>query len=203
MGVMDMPRIVTVLLVLAFAWPAAAQQAGGIPLAPGVGLGPTGLAKLLPFVLPNIGASDIQSSLLGQTNAAAQTQAQAQANPFSASGVGSVGGTGFGFGGPAFSGRGGRKTVIVNRTFDPTFANTFNGPVAFTRGNGNTVQLQSANGSGPIALQQVANGPGARSGGAVNTAMGAASGAQAGGNSLHNGGKRVRLGGRDLQPGGR
>ena len=51
-----MPRMVAVLLVLAFAWPAAAQEAGGLALAPGVGQGPTGLARPLPFVLPSIGA---------------------------------------------------------------------------------------------------------------------------------------------------
>ena len=53
---------------------------------------------------------------------------------------------------PGRSGRRGRPTVIVNNTFD--------GPVAITRGNGNVVQQQSASGAGPIALQQVSSSQG-------------------------------------------
>jgi hypothetical protein len=56
----------------------------------------------------------------------------------------------------------GRAPVIINN----------DGPLAVTVGNGNVVQQQSATGSGPIALQQVATTPGAgsRGGGAVNLA---------------------------------
>jgi hypothetical protein len=162
-----MSRIFAALLVLAFAFPAAAQEAGGLPLAPGVGKGPTGLARLMPSVLPNIGASDVQSSLLGNAGSIGQSQAGALSTGLNGAGVG-----GGGFGGGGFDGGGsGGQQVIINKTINRSSNRTINGPVAFTNGNNNTVQIQSANGSGPIALQQV-NTVGGSGGNNVNSALG-------------------------------
>ena len=215
-GVTAMSRLVPALLVLALASPAAAQDVGGLPLAPGVGSGPTGLARLLPFVPPSISASDIQASLKATDHTArhqalvARTRGDAgylggfsMGVPLSASVQKPVGGpVWYGSGhrrhdvrladdpatgtpdsaglqqplgqDPGRSGRRGRPTVIVNNTFD--------GPVAITRGNGNVVQQQSASGAGPIALQQVSSSQGALAGGAVNTAA-------SGGNSARRSGR--------------
>ncbi len=60
--------------------------------------------------------------------------------------------------------------MTINKTIDNSFS-TFNAPVAITRGNNNSVQVQSANGSGPIALQQV-NTNGGSGGSNVNSALG-------------------------------
>jgi hypothetical protein len=58
-------------------------------------------------------------------------------------------------------GNGGGPTIINNT-----------GPLAVTVGNGNVVQQQSANGSGPIAQQQVATTPSPGRGGALNLVSG-------------------------------
>jgi hypothetical protein len=193
LGVTAMTRILAALLVLAFAMPAAAQETGGLPLAPGVGKGPIGLAKPMPFVQPGIHASDVQSSLLGNAGCTGQSQqlntlggATLAAAGLGGGGCGGAGlgggqggasssGGGFGgagFGGGGFGGGGsGDPQVTINKTINRTTNRTINGPVAFTNGNGNTVQIQSANGSGPIALQQV-NTIGGAGGNNVNSALG-------------------------------
>jgi hypothetical protein len=58
----------------------------------------------------------------------------------------------------------GQAPVIINSQ----------GPLAVTVGNGNVVQQQSATGSGPIALQQVATTPatGSRNAGTLNLVTG-------------------------------
>lgn len=210
-----MPRILAALLVLAFAMPAAAQETGGLQLAPGIGKGPTGLARRLPVVQPAFTAGDVQSALVGSSDDTAQNQAMvaqvrgdggflggfSMGTPLSAS---VQRGGGIGFFDP-----GNGHLIVVNKTIDNSFS-TFNAPVAITRGNGNSVQLQSANGSGPIALQQVANGPGVHTGGAVNTALGAGPAVRTGGASnTALGGPAVRtavpvapIGGAGMQTGG-
>jgi hypothetical protein len=73
-------------------------------------------------------------------------------------------GSGYGGHQHGHGGRRGPRQVVVNRV-DVT---TFQGPVVV--GNNNSVQQQTASGSGPIALQQVMSRPGASgTGGAVNT----------------------------------
>jgi hypothetical protein len=160
--------------------PALAQESGGLRLAPGVNGGPVGLARPLPFTRPPLlSAHDVQN---GMTPADHQAQNQAMITRLRGD-PGFL--SGFSFGTPlALSrqpppptfpddggygyrrhhhGQGGGPVIINNQ-----------GPLAVTVGNGNVVQQQSANGSGPIAQQQVATTPGAGSGGgAVNLVSGA------------------------------
>ena len=188
-------RLIPALAVLAaIATPAGAQESGGIALALRNARGPTGLARMLPFVPFAVSAADVQASLKA-TDHSADHQAMiarlrgdagylggfAFGRPLAASvqpiqrvpiapepDFGFADGQGYG-GDPGYadgSGRGGRRRhrqIVLNQTFE--------GPVVI--GNNNNVQQQTANGSGPIALQQVLSQSGASgtaSGGAVNIA---------------------------------
>ncbi len=172
--------IVPALAVLAaLATPAAAQESGGIVLAPQNARGPTGLARMLPFVPFAVSAADVQASLKATDHSARHQEMIAHlrgdagylggfafGRPLSASvqpvprvqsapepDFGFADGQGYG-GDPGYadgSGRGrrGPRQIVLNQ-IDVT---TYQGPVVI--GNNNNVQQQTANGSGPIALQQV------------------------------------------------
>jgi hypothetical protein len=174
--------LLPVIALLAFGGPAMAQDSGGVRLAPGINGGPVGLARPLPFTYPPmLSAHDAQN---GMTPADHQTQNQNMISRLRGD-PGFL--SGFSFGTPLAASRQipvsqnvpddggyeyrrhhhgqGRGPIIINNE----------GPLAVTVGNGNVVQQQSANGSGPIAQQQVATTPsvGARGGGAVNLVSGA------------------------------
>ena len=161
------------LAIVALPWlalPALAQDSGGLRLGAGVGTGPTGLAKPLPYVRPPfMTAQDMQN---GMTSSDHQAKNQSmitalRGDPGFLSGF-SMGtplaasrqGQGQGQGYPNDYGwhrrHHGEQPIVINNE----------GPLAITNGNGNVVQLQSANGSGPIALQQAATAPGGGNGGA-------------------------------------
>jgi hypothetical protein len=173
--------LVPALALIAFAAPAMAQESGGLRLAPGINGGPVGLARPLPFTQPPfLTAHDMQNGMTAADHQAQnqamitrlrgdpgflagfsmgtplapsrQVQAQAQAMPDDG-----------GYWHRHHHGQGGAPIIINN-----------DGPLALTVGNGNVVQQQSANGSGPIAQQQVATVPGAGSsgGGALNMVSG-------------------------------
>lgn len=155
-----------VLTCLAVTLPAAAQDVGGLSIAPGalVAGGPTGLARPLPFVLPSITARDIQGSMKATNRSDRHQQMVARVR----GDAGYLGG--FSLGTPLSSsvqplssfddgGRRRRPHVTINN---------FEGPVAVTEGNGNVIQQQQASSvSGPVALQQLSNGQ-PTPGGAVN-----------------------------------
>ena len=161
------------LAFLACASSAFAQEAGGLRLAPGIGAGPVGLARpLLSAPMPFVTAHDLQN---GMTAASHQAQNQAMISRLRGD-AGYLGG--FRFGTPFAASRqvpvpmdtGGAwdgsdpqqgRTIIINE-----------GPLAITNGNGNVIQLQSANSPGPIGQQQVATAPGEAAGGAVNRITG-------------------------------
>jgi hypothetical protein len=177
-------RIATTLLastLLALAVPAAAQEVGGLRIAPGAKGGPVGIARPLPEVNTWITAADLQrgmspterqslhqgmiSRLRGDPGflggfAFGQPVAPSRQVPVADDSLGFVDG-GFvdgGFipgGGFASGGRRRERPIIINNE----------GPLAVTTGNGNVVQQQSAIGSGPIAQQQLT---GTGSGGARN-----------------------------------
>ena len=182
--------IVPVLAVLAaFATPAAAQDKGGITLAPQNARGPTGLARMLPFVPFAVSAADVQASLKATDHSARHQEMVARVRgdagylggfafgrPLSASvqpvprvqlapepDFGFLDGQGYGgeyYGGdPGYAdgsgGRRGPRQIVLNQ-IDVT---TYQGPVVI--GDNNNVQQQTANGSGPIALQQVLSQVGA------------------------------------------
>lgn len=171
-------KMTAVLALITWAAPALAQESGGLRLAPGINGGPVGLARQLPFVAPPfISAHDMQN---GMTAATHQAQNQAMISRLRGD-PGFL--SGFSLGTPLAASRqtpvaatndggywqrhghhqgGGSGPVIINNE----------GPLAVTVGNGNVVQQQSANGSGPIAQQQVATAPTSRSGGAVNLVTG-------------------------------
>jgi hypothetical protein len=151
---------------------ARAQDSGGVALQPGLNGGPHGLARPLPFTRPPfLTAHDVQN---GMTAADHQAQDQAMISRLRGD-PGFL--SGFSLGTPLapsrqaqtlpndggyryrhrHNGSGGGPIIINNE-----------GPLAVTVGNGNTVQQQSANGSGPIALQQVATGSAGSHGGAAN-----------------------------------
>jgi hypothetical protein len=159
-----------VLTVLAV--PAMAQESGGLRLAPGLNGGPVGLARPLPFTRPPLlSAHDLQNGMTAADHQAqdqnAITQLRGDAGYLA----------GFSLGTPLAASRqpqqpvyaddgwqrrhhrhGGATTIINNQ-----------GPLALTVGNGNVIQQQSANGSGPIAQQQVATLPSSGSHGAGAT----------------------------------
>jgi hypothetical protein len=161
--------------LLALALPAAAQEAGGLRIAPEAKGGPVGLARPLPGAQALITAHDLQGTMapadrqalhqnmitrlrgdpgflsgfsFGQPNAASRQQEQA----FDDSG--------------GFAGSTGHRHHHQSR---PIVINN-QGPLALTVGNGNTVQQQSAITTGPVAQQQIA-GPGQA--GALNLVTGA------------------------------
>jgi hypothetical protein len=154
--------LIATLACAAAALPAAAQESGGLALAPEAlaAGGPRGLARPLPFTFPSITAGDVQKSLKATDRKSQHQQLVARTRgdagylggfslgqPLSASvqpaPQADGGGGGFWPGRP-------RRPVIINNTFD--------GPVVFSRGDGNVIQQQTASGSGPIALQQMSNG---------------------------------------------
>ena len=179
----------TLAALAAFATPAAAQDKGGITLAPQNARGPTGLARMLPFVPFAVSAADVQASLKATDHSARHQEMVARVRgdagylggfafgrPLSASvqpiprvqlapepDFGFVDGQGYGgeyYGGdPGYTdgsgGRRGPRQIVLNQ-IDVT---TYQGPVVI--GNNNNVQQQTANGSGPIALQQVLSQAGA------------------------------------------
>jgi hypothetical protein len=171
-----------VVALMALSVPAMAQDSGGVRLAPGLKGGPVGLAKPLPFTQTYMTAHDVQN---GMTAADHQAQNQntisslrgdagflagfSMGTPLAASRqvpVATDDGSfqDFGGGGGGHRHRHGSQPVIINNQ----------GPLAVTVGNGNVVQQQSANGSGPIAQQQVATTPaaGSHGGGALNLVTG-------------------------------
>jgi len=169
--------LIPILALMAFSAPAMAQESGGVRLAPGVNSGPVGLARPLPFTRPPLlTAHDVQN---GMTASDHQAQNQAMITRLRGD-PGFLSGFSFGTplatsrqvqtlpddGGYAYRHRHGRgsEPIIINNE----------GPLAVTVGNGNVVQQQSANGSGPIAQQQVATSPGAgsRGGGSLNLVSG-------------------------------
>jgi hypothetical protein len=161
------------LALLAISGPVLAQEVGGLGLDPGIGDGPHGLARPLPFLRnPYVTARDLQG-----TTSAADRQAQNQAMITKLRGdPGYLAGFSMGtplapsrqqqFGGmPDDSGyryrrRHGRGDGLV-------IINEGNGPI--TIGDGNLVQQQTAITSGPVAQQQVSTtAPGSPGGGALN-----------------------------------
>jgi hypothetical protein len=160
--------ILPVLALLALGAPAMAQESGGLRVSPGIGAGPVGLARPLPFTFPPmLSAHDAQG---GMTPADHQAQNQNMITKLRGD-PGFL--SGFSFGTPLAASRQvqqpqsfgpddggyeyrrhhhghGQGPVIINNE----------GPLAVTVGNGNVVQQSNANGSGPIAQQQVATMPG-------------------------------------------
>jgi hypothetical protein len=165
--------LLSVLTLMAFASPAMAQDAGGVPLSQGAKDGPSGLARPLPFARTFITARDMQN---GMTPADHQAQNQDMitrlrgdpgflagfqfGTPLAASRQAELQQDGGGFGSRH---RHRQRPIIINNQ----------GPLAVSVGNGNVVQQQSAIGSGPIAQQQIATTPSAGShGGALNMVTG-------------------------------
>lgn len=167
------------LLLTAAAFPAAAQESGGLGLSPealAVG-GPRGLARPLRITFPNIGAADLQAMPTPAERRQRHQELIAR--------VRGDGGflDGFSLGQPRAASRQ-PPPPPVEPVLVPVFidqrtkvVNRFDAPVAVTVGSNNLVQQQGgATGSGPTAQQQVATvggqgrrGPrGTRGGGATN-----------------------------------
>lgn len=157
--------------------PALAQESGGLSIDPSLKDGPHGLARPMQFTRPPFfTAHSVQNGMTAADHQTADQNAitQLRGDPGYLSG--------FQFGTPLAASRqppapgydpawwyhhnhpNGQAPVIINNE----------GPLAVTVGNGNVVQQQSATGSGPIALQQVATTPStsSRSTGALNLVTG-------------------------------
>jgi len=177
---MSVRPLFPMLALLACSVPAMAQDAGGVRLGAGVGTGPVGLARPLPFVRPPFQTAQSVQNGLGPADHQAQNQSMITAlrgDPGFLSG--------FQFGTPQAASRQPAPTLALpddggywyrrhhnGNGQGPVIINN-QGPLAVTVGNGNVIQQSTANGSGPIAQQQVATVPGAASaGGAVNLATG-------------------------------
>jgi hypothetical protein len=164
------------LAALSLAAPALAQESGGLGLDPHIGDGPHGLARPLQFTrTPLLTAHDVQN---GMTASDHQAQDQAMITRLRGD-PGFL--AGFSSGTPLAASRQpplpydagywyrhshghGQGPIVINNQ----------GPLALTVGNGNVVQQQSATGTGPIALQQVATTPAtaSRNTGALNLVSG-------------------------------
>src|SRR5271166_1489991 len=178
MFVMKHTRLFAGLALLAFGVPAIAQESGGLGLDPGIKDGPHGLARPMQFTRPPfLTARDLQG---GMTAADHQAQNQNMISKLRGD-PGFL--AGFSFGTPLAASRqpvqtlpddGGYRYRRSHGHGDGPIIINSQGPLAVTVGNGNVVQQQSATGSGPIALQQVATAPGggSRGGGAVNLVSG-------------------------------
>jgi hypothetical protein len=170
---MRMRSMLLASALLALALPAAAQESGGLRIAPEAKGGPVGLARPLPSAQALITAADLQGAM-SPTDRQAQHQSmitRLRGDPGLLAGF-SFGqplaasrqpqpsfDDGGGFGSPSGHRHHRSQPIVINNQ----------GPLAVTVGNGNLVQQQSANGSGPIAQQQVAGtGPG----GALNLVTG-------------------------------
>jgi hypothetical protein len=173
--------LLPVLALMALSVPAMAQDAGGVRLAPGINGGPVGLARPLPFTFPPfVSAHDMQNGLTPADHKAQNQNmiTRLRGDPGFLAGF-SLGtplapsrqvqetqsfGDDGGFGFRRHHHGNGPGPIIINNQ----------GPLAITTGNGNVVQQQAANGSGPIAQQQVATVPtgGSRGGGALNLVTG-------------------------------
>ena len=164
-------------ILLALALPAAAQQSGGLRIAPEAKGGPVGLARPLPVANTLITAADLQRGMSPTDRQALHQNMISRlrgdqgflggfsfGQPLAPSRQVQVADDGGGFdsGGAFASGghhRHHNRPIIINNQ----------GPLAVTNGSGNLVQQQSAIGSGPIAQQQVVGtGPG----GALNLVTG-------------------------------
>ena len=175
-----MRALFPMLAMLTFGVPAMAQDAGGVALAANVGKGPVGLARPLPFTRsPFLTAQSVQNGMT-PTDHQAQNQAmisRLRGDPGFLSG--------FSFGTPQAASRQVQQAQALpddggygyrrhhhGQGEGPVIINN-QGPLAVTVGNGNVVQQSSANGSGPIAQQQVVTLPGqGAGGGAVNLVTG-------------------------------
>jgi hypothetical protein len=170
--------LMAALALTALSLPAMAQDTGGVRMAPGVGAGPVGLAKPLPFTQTFITARDVQNGMTGADHQAQNQNmiSRLRGDPGFLSGFSmgtplaasrqpvQVGNDDGGFSDFSFGGGGGgghhrhrSSPIIINNQ----------GPLAVTNGNGNVVQQQSAITSGPVGQQQVATVPGAGSAGAT------------------------------------
>lgn len=177
---MQRSAIIAVLTMLVSALPAAAQETGGMAIAPQfLGQGAIkGLARpLLSARTPFLTAHDVQN---GMTAADHQAQNQNMITRLRGD-TGFLGGfqfgqplapsrqlagqdQGFGFdGGYPQRHRHEPQPIIINNE----------GPLAVTNGNGNLVQQQSSIGAaGPVAQQQVTTTASGSSGGALNLITG-------------------------------
>jgi hypothetical protein len=138
------PTIVALVLLAAPFTAAQAQETGGLALAPAMARGPVGLARPLPVVMSGITAQALQSASMPLPGSALGQQGLMDPQALSAQPSFGADGSSGDFGWAQH--RPGRTKVVVNN---------FEGPVAIVSGNGNAVQQQTAQGSGPIALQQV------------------------------------------------
>jgi hypothetical protein len=175
--IMTSSTAIAIFALLAFSAPAMAQESGGLGIDPSLKDGPHGLARPMQFTrMPFMTAQSVQN---GMTATDHQTQNQNLISKLSGD-PGYL--SGFQFGTPLAASRqtqqglydpgywgrhhhkNGQGTTIINNE----------GPLAVTVGNGNVVQQQSATGSGPIALQQVATKASGGSGnhGAANVVTG-------------------------------
>lgn len=176
---MRVPYRLLALALTSLAAPAMAQQSGGLLLAPGINGGPVGLARPLPFTpMPLITAQGVQNNM-GPADHQAQNQTMITKLRGDAGFL-----AGFQFGTPLAASRQPVQTLPDDAGYryrhrhghgqGPVIINN-EGPLAVTVGNGNVVQQQSAQTSGPVAQQQVINLPGSVSGGAINLAGATAS----------------------------
>lgn len=185
--------VIPVLAVLAASLspvlaPALAQETGGLALAPGMARGPSGLARPMAELRFGITAQNIQSSIKAPDFLSRHQALIAQVR----GDAGYLGG--FSFGTPLSASVQRPVPVAPDPGFDPGYGtdgswraggdiivnnvnvvrnrvrvDNFQAPVSVISGNGNVVEQQSAQGSGPIALQQVTDTPGKRTAGGAST----------------------------------
>jgi hypothetical protein len=149
------------LAAVAAAGSSAAQEAGGVRIAPGAGGGPVGLAQLLPFTSQGATAADIHrgatvvATLHGGVPAA-DRRARHQSTIARLRGDGGYL-EGFAFGQPLAVSRAplAPPVDLGLLALQPIVIENSGGPIAIATGDGGIIQQQVANGAGPIAQQQV------------------------------------------------
>lgn len=173
---MNIHIVLPILALATFGASALAQDSGGLNLSPKIGRGPVGLARpLLSAPIPMATAQQVQN---GMTSADHQTANQTMISALRGD-PGYL--SGFQIGTPLAVSRqqqlpqqndGGYWARHGHRQAPQTVIVDNGGPLAVTVGNGNVVQQSSANGTGPIAQQQIVTAPNGSASGAANVVTG-------------------------------
>jgi hypothetical protein len=169
--VMRRSLLLGLVLAAAAAGSSAAQEAGGIAIAPEAVGGLSGLARLPDPVFPGIAAQSLEAGMApadrqaGHQGMIARLRGDpgylagfAFGQPLAPSRVLPVAAPPFG---PGLVGPGG---LVLPQ---PVVIDNFGGPIAVANGDGNVIQQATA-GSGPVGQQQIANVGGSTAAGATN-----------------------------------
>jgi hypothetical protein len=168
-SVMRRSLLLGLALAATFAGSSAAQEAGGIAVAPEAVGGLSGLARLPDPVFPGVAAQGLEAGMVPADRQAGHQAMIARlrgdpgylggfafGQPLAPSRMLPLAAPPFGLVGPGLAGPGG---LVLQQ---PVVIDNFGGPIAVANGDGNVIQQATA-GSGTVGQQQIANLGGAPS----------------------------------------